>query len=303
MSSYNFNTVTPEILELLPNLEQIISFIQNSENKDIISADIDNLTAGIKPGASNIPNSQYLRAINPRENYLYLYNFVLKNFIRFDKIILKNKKHIVNKNVVDFATGTGLTSLLAAKLGAQSVLGTDARQEYIDIALKVREIANIGDPFLNFVVSDINNHQSNNELCKNADTVIFSGIMAHVRSHDKILHSVVNDTSVRTIIIETWDSTSVRHDSQPKVEKFYEPVTRTNAINYGEYVDSVPVGRPNTSWFKKMANNIGFSIVSQHYNISFDDIIIRYTDIPVRTMNIINQEEINVRTIHTLTKI
>lgn len=293
MSSYNFNTVPPKILKLLPNLEQIISFIQNSENKDIISADINKL----------INNSQYLRDLHPKDSFLHLYNFVLKNFIRFDKIILKNKKHIANKNVVDFAVGVGLTSLLATKLGAQSVLGTDARQEYVDIALKVREIANIDDSFLNFVVSDINNYQSNNKLCKNADTVIFSGIMAHVLSHDKILRSVVDNTSVRTIIIETWDPKNFRYDPRPKIEKFYEPVTHTNAINYGEYNNSVPIGCPNTSWFKKMANDIGFSIVSQHYNISFDDVIIKYTDIPVQTMKVIDREEINVRTIHTLTKV
>lgn len=183
------------------------------------------------------------------------------------KIIEDNLKHIVNKDIVDFACNIGGYSFAAIDAGANSVIGFDIRDENLRLADAVKEFAYSNNDKLKFVKLDIHNYSGITEVCSNKQTVLIPGVMYHVHDHYQILLAVAK-ANVDTIIIETGEADAVLNSNEPliwwKTENTFEHIA-----GWLDGSDTIPVGYPNEAWFKLIMGELQYECVTtSQYHIS-----------------------------------
>lgn len=176
-----------------------------------------------------------------------------RDILRFTHIIKNQLAHIQDKKVLDVACHLGYLSLFCLHNGAKFVTATNIRQRELDIAKEVIGYTNFQN--YDFILSDLNDHQSFENLCQDHDTVIFSGIIYHLRNHYQQLELIYN-SPVRTLIIEGW---------QPDKDDccvYWHHEDAEDATNaYAPDKHKVFVGVPTQSWVQSALIDIGWSIV------------------------------------------
>ena len=119
---------------------------------------------------------------------------------KLSKIVVDNQSYIVNKNVIDLACNLGYVSLACSALGAASVLGVEARKEYIDSFYKV--YPHWPKKNITMEVGDILDWKRLESSLKGIETIIYSGHWYHTDQQEKILEIFSNSDS-SCIILES----------------------------------------------------------------------------------------------------
>lgn len=207
---------------------------------------------------------------------------------RIKFILLDNEKFIRNKKVVDFCCNNGLFTNICSLLSANSVVGTDIRNENIIRAAKLRDALSISTDKVEFTNADIRDYSKNTELCSAADTVILAGIMYHVHDHYSILESIVK-ARPKTIIVATADANSITDDPRPLIEWRIEPTLELTSGYYNGQ-DNILHGLPNTEWFKLATKALGYDYIK---TIKF----------PIWLSHDMREESMEMQAVHILQRI
>lgn len=119
---------------------------------------------------------------------------------KFETVLLNNQSIITNNRILDLGCHSGFMCYVASQLGAKSVTGVNIRQYPIDVANYFFNQLQV--PNYKFVVGNIEDFSSLEQLCKTADTVIMSTVLEHLRNPEFVLHTISN-SNVQNIIIES----------------------------------------------------------------------------------------------------
>lgn len=181
---------------------------------------------------------------------------------KIKQVVYDNKDIIIGRRVVDLATRDGCIGFACLKLGADSVLLTDARKEHILACDYAASLLGYSEQQVKAVQSDLNDYDQTTALCKGADTVILSGLLYHVHNHYDILQSICQGNP-NDIIFETRESRNAQtecFDSQEPIILYnLEPSAKfTNGVGNTEVL---LVGSPNLAWFKLAMNQLGYRLV------------------------------------------
>ena len=185
--------------------------------------------------------------------------YSIQDLIRFQTTILDNIEYITDKKVIDFASHAGEFSLLSLHSGASSVVATNVRQEYLDIASECMELAGYKDKF-KALFADLHDYELNTKLCKNVDTVLLFGILYHLHDHMLVLDSIARATP-KTIIIETAEDSDIIDNPNPLVY-WSEEFTSTWRNAWQEGKEKVFVGVPNKAWIDAAMDSLDYVPVS-----------------------------------------
>jgi len=177
------------------------------------------------------------------------------------EIITNNIEFIDNKRIVDFASNMGELSILSLYNGCKHVIATDIRQENLDVLnASVNKFTNFQN--ITTLVSDLHDYNNNTKLAEQADTVLLCGVMYHVHDHYAILESIALGAP-ECIIIETEnivDPTFINSNNADIRWVTEYNVTSNTLSGWYRNKKEILVGFPNSAWFEKMADHVGYSV-------------------------------------------
>ena len=226
--------------------------------------DFTNLPVHIKTECETVHNfspDKYLKAIQNDSKDLYKQKEYATTNDYIGSFLLRHKSIFQDKHIVDFACKYGEYSFLALLNGASSVLAIDVREDNIKVAKSIKEDLSISDTAIDFVVSNIHDHQKNKTLCNNCNTAFLLGIMYHIHDHVDVINSIF-DNNVENIVIESGIFDHEKPIIWWKEEPTFEPMS-----GWHNYKNTIIVGYPTVSWFDLLANHYGYYKVDQQlYN-------------------------------------
>lgn len=197
------------------------------------------------------------------------FDYTVSGLVRTKNIILDNLEFITNKNLIDIGCHIGDMSYYSLYHGARSVLATNIRSEYLDIAKEYLGLAGYTDQFTT-QLADIHNYRATTELVQGKDTVLFLGLLYHIHDHYSVLESITR-AGPTTIIIETCQDPAIVNDPNPLIFWGTEP-TENPWHGWYESNSRCLVGFPNPSWIDLAMNTLGYSKVKEtHYKSSLTD--------------------------------
>jgi len=171
---------------------------------------------------------------------------------RFSTIFEPVKEKIQNSRVLDLGSNLGYTCMFSRHLGASTVIGLEARQDWIDIGNQVID----NSPFKNiiFVKQDITHLPTLEYYCKQVDLIICVGVLYHLNNHFEFLQTLCKQNNVKTIVFESllFDNESI--DINWILEPTIDPL---NAIGNN---NQQLVGAPNLKWIETALDLIGWEI-------------------------------------------
>jgi 2-polyprenyl-3-methyl-5-hydroxy-6-metoxy-1,4-benzoquinol methylase len=190
--------------------------------------------------------------------------YPVTELIKFKNTVLDLSEYIYDKNIVDFACHAGLTSLVCLHNGARSVVATNVREEFVNLANECMSLSEFKNQFI-AITADIHDYKINTKLSANCDTVLLYGIMYHVHDHVEIIESIVKSTP-RYIIFDTDLDHSTKDDPRPLISWKTENSSFALAGYYNNY-KTVPIGAPNESWFDLIMTSFQYKLVrNQRYD-------------------------------------
>lgn len=192
------------------------------------------------------------------------------NEIKYHPIILSVMDRFVNlingKSVIDIGCNFGHWSIFANSHGASHVIGSDVRQENVNIAKLCQQDLGIDPSALQFVKSDVHDYAQLKNLCSDRTTVFFLGLLYHVHDHYNVLESLCQP-SVEHIFIETAEVDEYCETSDPLIWWKQEPSYELIA-GYHNHKDKILVGYPNEAWITMAMEVLGFNLsFKEVYNI------------------------------------
>jgi 2-polyprenyl-3-methyl-5-hydroxy-6-metoxy-1,4-benzoquinol methylase len=186
--------------------------------------------------------------------------YPVSELIRYDAVVLKLKKYLTNKKVIDFACHAGMISLLCLHAGAKSVTATNVRPEFVKLANEVMSLSDYSQQF-NALVADIHDYENNTALCQGADTVLLYGIMYHVHDHCQIIDSILK-SKPKTLIIDTWVLDNIINSDEPLMTwRLDHSDDCWQGWHDGQKL--IAVGTPNTAWFKLYLENKNYCMTHE----------------------------------------
>ena len=164
---------------------------------------------------------------------------------------------IQNKKIIDIGCNFGHWSAFAHHNNCLNVLGVDARQDNIDIALLLQQQLEISNTQMKFELCDVHQHDRISQLCVDRDTVFLLGVMYHMHDHYDILKSICQ-SNVKNIVIVNCEATEIIDSDMPLIWWKYEPTFELFA-GFCENQTRALVGYPNPAWIDLTMNELGFS--------------------------------------------
>jgi 2-polyprenyl-3-methyl-5-hydroxy-6-metoxy-1,4-benzoquinol methylase len=192
------------------------------------------------------------------------WNYPVADALRFKYIILDNIEYIEDKNIVDFACHLGYISLFCLHANARFVYLNNIRPHCLDIAEEIinaysREYKR--DVNYKTKLSDIHDIETNREITKGADTVLFLGVLYHVRNHYEILESLVHH-SPKNVIIDTLENEHTIKNEFPMVHWVNEDARR-DLSGYDKTRLDILSGIPNRKWVEMTMNIFGYDKIKE----------------------------------------
>lgn len=185
--------------------------------------------------------------------------YPIDDLVRFQSTIFDNIEYINDKKVIDLASHAGVFSLLSLHSGASSVVATNVRQKYLDIASDCMELAGHKDKF-KALFADLHDYELNTNLCKNVDTVLLFGILYHLHDHIMVLESIAR-AKPKTIIIDTVDDPTIM-DNPNAMMSWNEEPTSNWQNGWEEGKEKIFVGTPNKVWVDTAMNLLNYVPIS-----------------------------------------
>lgn len=177
---------------------------------------------------------------------------------RFGAIIKDNKKFISNKTILDIGCHLGYLSLFCLHNNAKHVIGTNVRDNELEIANEICH--NAGYTSYEFKYQDLYNLKELKNLCDTVDTVILSGVLYHVHNHYDLLECIFS-SSAENVIIETNLSPLEMGENakHPCIFWNFEESSEPTAGWY-KNKEKIFTGCPNSRWIKDIFNHFGIDI-------------------------------------------
>ena len=198
-----------------------------------------------------------------------IWNYPVKDALRFKYILLDNLKYIKNYSVADFSCFLGYTSMFMSYLGAKNVTGTDVRDRELNLSRELCKISNTDN--VKFIKSNIHDYEDVQKICNLHDTILLSGIIYHLTDQINILESITNSTAT-TLIIDNCENIDIKDKKQPLIAYKIERID----ISVNGYIDkpsstSMIVGNPNQSWIDFTMTYLGWTkVYNRAYQMNRD---------------------------------
>ena len=178
--------------------------------------------------------------------------------VRLKLAVLDNLNAIRHRNVIDFGTHIGLVGTMCLHNDARHVIVTNVKKDCLEIANEMLAMNNPLRHKFMAVLSDINNLDETEELCRDRDTVILAAIMNIVTDHYGIMRAITRHRPLN-VIIQNWHPPVIASNPAPLVYWWLEDTT----VAWKGYHDTEPVARvgcPNRAWFNTVMQDFGYSL-------------------------------------------
>jgi SAM-dependent methyltransferase len=216
---------------------------------------------------TNLPDKKYFeyvshltttRILSSLENWISSnFEYPLHELKKFNTLLVDNQNYIKNNRILDLGCSNGFISFIAKHLGATSVTGLNIRAEPIKIA---EYFFNQTNTIGNFVVGDIEDFNLLEKLCNDADTVILSSILEHLRNPEYIIRTITN-SNIQNILIEN----TIVEDSADGAKLYY--YTQDSNFEYNAFdnyysKDKVLGSCPNQRFLEEILYYHGWQITN-----------------------------------------
>jgi len=178
--------------------------------------------------------------------------------LRYEAIFGENRELFSGARVLDIASHDGRWSLAAARTGASSVMGIEARPDLVEQAIQTLEKYGVDQAACRFIQGDVFEVLAREPI--EADVVLCLGFYYHTLRYNELL-TRIRQTGARTLIIDTL----IRPDeNEPMLRLFREPTARQGNAVRDDFTwgDDVLVGRPSMPAMRMMGGAYGFRLES-----------------------------------------
>lgn len=186
--------------------------------------------------------------------------YPITEIIKYKNTVLDLLKYIKNKKILDIACHCGFTGLVCLHNGAESVIATNVRKKFVDIANECMSLSEYGNNY-NCVQADIHDYSNNTKLAKDSETVLLYGIMYHVHDHFEIIKSIA-DGAPKHIIIDSDIDPKLIDNPTPIISWTTEDADNPwNGVSDKFNPKHTLVGIPTESWFTLVLGLVGYKLV------------------------------------------
>ena len=178
--------------------------------------------------------------------------------IRLKLALIDNLPAIKDKNVVDFGTHIGLLGAVCLHNHAEHVIVTNIKNNCLSIADDLLGMLNLSHDRYRAVLSDINDLDQTQALCRDRHTVILAAIMNIVTDHFGIMRAITKHKP-NTIIIQNWNPPAIANNPAPLIYWWLEDTTVAWKGYHATDMET-RVGCPNKAWFDTILGDFGYHL-------------------------------------------
>ena len=186
------------------------------------------------------------------------WDYPVYDLFRFNLIVLQNKKHFSNKNILDLGSNLGYFSLFSLYSGCKNVKGIDVRSSKLEISKFICKKA--GYTNFSFEEKNINDFPLLDTTLKDIDTILCLGLIYHVSNHYQLLTQLTN-SKASCIIIDNSEQPEYVKSGYPHIHWKFDDLTGEDGKmrGYMKDKDKVLVGKPNQAWIDVAMTELGWN--------------------------------------------